>query len=111
MSNQVQCIRCNSQVPLAQTTFTAAGEYLCQRCTSSVDLEQQVERARQEGLDKANSKSGLIQRLFARWAAKKEHDALIAEIEQTTTLASCMSCGRTAQHGFVLCAECQAKVG
>ncbi|HTJ42318.1 MAG TPA: hypothetical protein VL463_09510 [Kofleriaceae bacterium] len=108
MAQLVACVRCRAQVPVGDTTFTEKGDYLCRKCTDVVDLADQVEKARQEGLRKAGNRRGILSWWLARRQAKKEHAAMVAAMPDLDKLPSkCAKCGGPAPRGRAMCERCQ----
>lgn len=112
MSGQVSCIRCKANVPVSETTFTAHGDYLCRACSANAELAVQVERARQEGVRKADGNRGLLSWFLARRAAKKEHEAMVAGMPTVgKPAAGCATCGGPVPRGKTMCKRCAASAG
>ena len=112
----VACSRCHSQVPLAGTTFTETGDYLCGRCTDVVDQANTVERSRQTALAEASRSrghgiGGLVWSLLTRGSrirkAETEHAAFVATLPNVGQAPKlCSRCAGAAVVWNNLCERC-----
>jgi len=114
----VACFRCHSQVPVAGTTFTETGDYLCRRCTDVVDQANTIERSRQATLAEASrlrghGLGGLLWSLLTRGSrirkAESEHAAFVATLPNVERAPKgCSRCGAALVVWNDMCERCAA---